>query len=231
MAEGGGLKHEGEGDLLARLGVERTPDGGLVIPKQALDFMDAERARRVAISRVPSTPRFVQRDVGGVAVRKGQGKFESLSFESLRQIREKSPLLQTIHAARHGQIRRMCKRWNGKKGDVGWEVVHRDHYQQRETPEAIQPYIRRFERILEEPATMYDVMTTADLLVPLEEDFLTFNRPVIEPLYSAFDPGVIVGFRPVDGALIWPTLEWVQLWIREHPTEWAPYQRHGLSPA
>lgn len=111
----------------------------------------------------------------------------------------------------------MCRRWSGKRTDVGWRVVHKDHVAvTADPPEELAPLIQRVEKLIERPSPRY-CKTTADLLVPLEEDLLTINRPVIERLFSAHDPNRVVGLRPVDGAVIWPTLLYTEKWQAEHP--------------
>lgn len=209
-------------DFLARMGAKaiRNGDGSVTIPKEAVADIMEGRIRRATMTRVPGTPRFVNRDGGGVGVRKGAGRMEALSFETLRQIRERSPITQPIHSARHHQYRRMARRFNGRRGDVGWRVVHKDYYEHdADPPESIRPFIRRFERVLESPAPAYEFNTLESVMVGLGEDLLTINRPVAEVLYSALEPGRrrVVGFRPVDGALIWNTLLFAEKWKRDNP--------------
>ncbi len=203
-------------ERLIGFGVEVGPDGGLTIPPVALRRLREDRVRRATLSQVPSTPQMLQRDGGGVGVGKGHGAFETLTLESLRRVRERSVILKPIHAARHHQIRRLSKRWSGRRTDVGWRVVHKDHVASTvNPPDWIKPYIRQVEALLEQPSDRY-ASTTADLLVPLEEDLLTINRPVVERLYSRWEPGRVVGLRPVDGAVVWPTLLFLEQWQSEH---------------
>lgn len=223
---------EGPLDTLARFGVQVQNDGGLTIPREALERIREDRMRRATISKVPSTPKFLFRDAGGVGVRKGISRYEVLSLESLRRIRERSPILQAVHSARQFQVRRMSQRWTGKKGDVGWRVVHRDFNDRTaEQPEYILPYIATFERMLEAPADRYECRTTGDLLAPLWEDLATVNRPTVEILRSAWSPSTIVGFRPVDGAIIWPTLIFLEKWLSDNPTWYSSTPRGGIDPS
>lgn len=217
-------------DALARMGIQRDDAGGVHLSASSLQTVRNERLRRASVSRVPSTPRFVYRDAGGVGVRKGSGRFFVYSHETLRAIRERAPIIQAIHAARAAQVRRMAVRWSGRRGEVGWRVVHKDHFEHNATaPEFIKPYIERFQSMLESPAVRYNCRTTGSLLGPLEEDLLTINRPVVEKLYSAYDKKRVVGFRWVDGAMIWPTNLWLQKWMAENPQWYAGHDPSSLS--
>lgn len=223
---------EGPLDQLARYGVKVQDDGTVNIPPTALERIREDRMRRASMTKVPSTPKFMFRDAGGVGVRKGHNRYEVLSLESLRRIRERSPILSSIHSARQFQVRRMSQRWSGKKGDVGWRVVHKDfHDRTAEQPEFIKPYVATFERMLSQPADRYEVRTTGDLLAPLWEDLATINRPTVEILRSAWAPNTIVGFRPVDGAIIWPTMFWLEKWLADNPTWHAQGPRGGVDPS
>lgn len=214
-----GLKRPGERmtDALARLGINVDGKRGIVIPPDALAKIRAERARDVTVTSVPSTQRMIQREAGGVGYRKGSGRLGALSLETLRLIRDQSPILNAIHAAREHQVRRLSRRFSGVPGDVGFRV---EHYRYRdpdfETQPEIEVYKRRFETVLFKPSPRY-CPTIGQAMVGLMEDLLTINRPAVEVLHSAIDPGRVVGFRPVDGALIWPTLEWVERWKVENP--------------
>lgn len=192
-------------------GLLKGVDGSLVIPPEMMEQIRADVYRTQTMSRVPSVPTFLQRTVGG-AIDRPSGPAGQLSFQKLRFFRDNVPLLSAIHLARATQVRRLSRKWSGRPEDVGWQVVHKDHHAQREVPDYIQLYIKRFEDILERPAPTYDIRTTADLMGLLEEDYLTINRPVVEPLFHERDRTRIVGFRPVDGAIIWPTLEYIAKW-------------------
>lgn len=204
--------------MLDRL-LRASPDGqGITIPAAMVTRLRAEQARRFTMSRVPSTPKNLQREASGEAVAKGAGlgRYGALSPQFLRQVREASPILQPIHSARHHQVRRMAVKWTGRKGQVGWRVVHKDHFMDRKIPEGMEPYIRAAEQVLERPSR-YNA-SLADALIPLWEGLATINRPAIEILPSVLDRNVIAGFRQVDGAIIWPTLKFAEHWIRKNPT-------------
>jgi hypothetical protein len=210
--------------------VKQLDNGDLVVSADTLRQIRDERLRRVSVSGIPSTPRHLTRDGGGVGVAKGGSRVYQITMEALRAIRERAPILQPIHAARAAQVGRMSSKWNGKRGDVGWRVVHKEHHEHdAQPPPEIEPFIARFEEMLERPAPHYDCKTTADLLVPSEEDLLTINRPIIETLHSALDPERLVGFRPVDGNIIWPTLVWLEKWKRDTPDWFQPYDKAALT--
>jgi len=207
-------------DQLIAMGVEFSEDGGIRLPKEVIQRVREERVRQAALSQVPGMPTFTQREGGGVGVNKGHSRHETLSVEALRRVRERSTILGPIHSARAHQVRRMSRRWSGKRTDVGWRVHHKDHAEATaDPPKGFKKYIQRVENMLERPSPRY-AKTTADLLVPLEEDLLCINRPVIEKLYSRFDDNRVIGLRPVDGAIIWPTMIFLEQWAAKNPA-WA----------
>lgn len=215
---------------LESIGIKRKSDGGVELSADAIRTIRLEREARATMSRVPSTPRWNPREASGVGVRKGAGQWGTISMEMLRRIRERAPILQAIHAARHQQIRRMAVKWSGRRGDVGWRVVHKDHNAHNaKPPKGFEVWIKQFERVLEKPAPSYGYTSTGALLGGLEEDLLTINRPVCEVLYSAIDKTRIVGLKPVDGAIIWPTQVWMDKWINEHPDWYGNWSPGGLS--
>lgn len=202
---------------MAEIGIQQRPDGGMDLSPEAVRQLAAEHARRLTTSWVPSTPRMFQRDANGVAVRKNASR-NMVSMETLRLVREKAPLMQAIHAARAAQVRRMSVRWSGRRGDVGWRVVHRDHHEiNARPPKGFDRYIRQFETVLEKPAPVHNFTSTSPFFTSWEEDLLTINRPCTEVLFSALDPSRIVGFKPVDGALIWPTQFLIERWVAKNP--------------
>lgn len=223
---------DGPINQLLRLGVTIDERGNVTVPKEAVQALRADRVRRATVTTVPNTPRMMWREVGGMAVQKGHSRWESITMEGLRRIRERSPLLNAIHSARQFQIRMMCRKWSGKKGTVGLRVVHKDHLElDAIPPEGFDRYINQFENVLARPAPSYDVHNTGDLFVPLWEDLATINRPAIEKLRSAVDPKRIVGFRPVDGGILWPTLKWTEQWLRDNPAWHGTRMVSGYSDA
>lgn len=197
---------------LIKAGVKTNDDGSVTVPAEIMKAVQREQYRRQTMSTVPSTRSNLQRNVGG-SVDRAQNSISALDPIRLRWFRESSPLLQAIHAARRTQVSRMSRRWTGRPGDVGWRVVHKDHTDPlKQAPKSIRPYIDRFTEMMERPAPAYGQTTAAALMTLLEEDLLTINHPVIEPLYHYEDTTRIVGMRAVDGGVIWPTLDWLQLW-------------------
>ena len=200
---------------IARRGLTYTPDGTLVLSGEAVQQMLGEAGRSVTMASVPSTPQNLMRSASGRAVERGHSVAQ-LSIDTLRRIRDNSPILNPIHAARRTQVQRMAQKWSGRPGEVGWFVYHKDFYDPTiDPPESIKPYIHAFEAMLERPCPVYGVNTTASLLVPLMEDYLTINRPAAEVMFLANAPSEMTGFRPVDGGIIWPTLVWLDLWRRD----------------
>jgi hypothetical protein len=217
---------------MERAGVTKMDNGDLRVPADVLKRLRNERLRKITVAGVPSTPRFLTRDGGGVGVAKGGHKVYQVTIESLRAIRERGPIFQSIHAARHYQVRRMARPWTGKRGDVGFRVTHKDHTNHNaKVPEGFQPFIDRFQGVLERPAPQYGIPTLGAALTGLEEDLLTINRPTAEILYSALDRERVVGFRPVDGGIIWPTLLWIEKWKADNPRWHGRYNADELSPS
>lgn len=216
-------------NALEAYGITRNDNGSLTVDAKTLARVRNEGARAMSVSHVPSTPRHLQRDGGGVGVTKGHGRWEVLSHDMLRALRERTTIIQAIHSARHHQVRRMSTKWSGKRGEIGWKIVHKDNvHEHRDPPENIKPFIKRMESIFEKPSEKYD-KTLASNSVQLEEDLLTINRPTVEVLHSVVDKRRINGFRAVDGALVWPTLLWIEKWMRDTP-EWnGPWDPHTLS--
>lgn len=208
----------------------RNADGSVTIPADVAQQVIASRSRLQTLSQVPSTPRFMNRAGGGVGVERGAVSSRALTNDQLRDLRERSPLLQVIHAARLHQVGRLSRKWSGRRGDIGWKVVHKDHHvADAKIPAGFDSYIQRFEALLERPAPGYHINSTKDLLTGLEEDLLTINRPAVEVLYSAVDSKRVVGFRPLDGALVWPTLLYEEYWRARHPGWGGRYDSNTLS--
>lgn len=162
----------------------------------------------------PKTSQYLQPTTGQAVGRTSTGRF-AFSTEFLRNIRWKSPLVQAIHATRDFQMGMMSAKWSGSPESVGWRVVHKDHHDNKDdVPDEIKPFIKLGEQLLERPDPR-DCPTMRSLLSQLWEDLATINRPVVEVLYSDFDSNIIVGFTPVDGALIWPTIDYLKHWCRQ----------------
>ncbi len=159
----------------------------------------------------PKTRRYLQPTVGNAVGRQASGRF-AFSTEFLRNIREKSPLLQGIHQARAFQLGRLSEKWDGNPESVGWRVVYKDHHDDdSDIPEEIKPYIAMATQMLECPSPT-ECPSMRQLLVQVWDDIATINRPALEVAFSAYDGSKIVGFFPVDGSLIWPTMEYLSHW-------------------
>ena len=187
-------------------------------------------ARQGPVSQVPSLP--ILQPVAGVggAVSRGHGLGPSgLTFETLRSVRERSPIFQAIHRARQAQMRAFGVESFGNKGEVGWRIIHRDFKNPRaEVPRSIKPYIERATRLFRRPAPRYNVHTVGDLLAGTWEDFATLNRPMVELLRHP--DGSIGGVRVPDAANIWETSTWLMRWARGE-TARALFSRYpGLTP-
>lgn len=184
---------------------------------QASDADTEKQRSTFAVSSFPSTPRFLQREAGGFAVRRGAHR-NALSMDALRIMRDRSLIFAPIHRARQHQIRRLCEPWNGDRTKVGVKVVHKDWNQQDSDPPAgFERYVKQFEEVLWRPSEQYGYLTLGDALAELEEDLLTLNRPAIEVMHSIIDPRRILEWRPVDGGLVWPTLHYVEHWWSQNP--------------
>ena len=182
---------------LSRLGIRDLGDRW-EIDKKAMAHMRAQQSRRLAMTRVPNAPRHLMRDVGGMAYAKGSGRWPHISLDMLRDLRERTPILQPIMRARGYQVRRLSVRWPGRRGTVGYRVVHKDHNEHDAIqPKYIKPYIQRFQGMMENPAPSYGCNTTGAMMTQLMEDFQTINRPVMEVIHSAVDPRRVVQFRAV----------------------------------
>lgn len=218
-------------DALSQMGVVQDDNGNLVVPKNVLKRVRNEDLRRVAISSVPSTPRYMLRDAGGVGVPKGGGMHPSpITMQTLRRLRERAAILNSIHSARTYQIRRMARPWPGKKGEVGYRVVHKDHYESNaEPPESIKPFIKRFASMLDRPSPSYKINTLGTFLTLCWEDLATINRPVVEVIHSLIEPDRVVQFRPVDGAIVWETLLWAEKWKNDNPNWNRGYEAAALT--
>lgn len=197
----------------ADLGI-KIEDGELRVPKDLYEQIEErarERARTVTLPSVPGTPPQVQRDMG-LAVNRGAHR-PAQSLQGLRETRYRGLIYRPIHSARHYQVRRMSKKWTGRKTDVGIYVAHKDHHDRNvEPPEGFDRYVKAFEKVLFRPLGGDNTTTLGDHLVRLWEDYATINRPVVEPRGSLVDPSSITQWDVVDGALIWPTLFYAEVW-------------------
>lgn len=217
-----GLLTKGDVDRMLERDVRVTHErGGRVsfsVPAEALKAIEAEKYRSQAVSAVPSTPMNMVRTNG--VVQQGVTLGNRPTVWQLRWMRNRVPLINAIHAARRVQLQRMSRRWSGKPGDVGWRVVHKDFTDPNHQPPASSlKFIQDFEALMERPSPRYKVRCTADLLVPLGEDALTLNHPVIEKIFHPSDDARVVGFRAVDAGCVMPTLDFLEHWRRTDTTD------------
>lgn len=199
------LRSLGENLIEAKL--RELEDGGLLITPEAYAELRRQSERGAAVSPVPKLPRTMARDMGG-AVPRGAGSGRALlTFDALRRLRETVAIINVVHAAVHAKLRRVCRRWDGQRHEVGWEVTHRDALRPDGiVPRGFERVIRQFEAFMEQPKLG---LPLSDFMIQLAEDLLTINRPVVAPLYWAADDHRVVGWEPVDGALILPLADWI----------------------
>jgi hypothetical protein len=164
------------------------------------------------LSDVPGRPVLSPVFQGMGAVGKGLGLGASgITFQLLRNIRERSIVLQAIHSARAAQMRAFSLRSYGTPGEIGWRVVHRDWRNPRaRVPDSIQRHIERASRKLMSPSRMHGNFTMGDVLAQLWDDLATINRPALEVLRAS--DGTWSGLRPIDGAKVWDSAAWLSLW-------------------
>lgn len=195
------------GEALREQGMRELQNGGLEISPEAYAELRRRSQRAGAISLVPKLPRTMARDMGG-AVPRGAGSGRALlTFDALRRLRETVSIISVVHAAIHAKLRRVCRRWDGQRHEVGWEVTHRDALRpDGVVPRGFQATIRQFETFMEEPKLG---LCLSDFMIQLAEDLLTINRPVVAPLYQVDNDRRVVGWEPVDGALILPVADWI----------------------
>lgn len=197
--------------------VRQMDNGDLVIDKATQEWMDLDAQRRAATTAVPDVPFwYVPGLPDGVADSRGGG-YRQVGWEALRRYREQNPALNMIHEAMQGTCRAHAELWGGRRDDVGFRVVHRDHYRPgQKAPPHFEPFIRQAEELLRRPDPSHGIYNLDDLIVPLVEDLLTINRPAIEIVTANEDANLILGIRPVDGAIIMERVNYVNSWLYEN---------------
>jgi hypothetical protein len=139
------------------------------------------------------------------------------------------PLFQLIHHVRGRQIRTAFQPHAQREGAIGFRVVHKDHHHEgKRVPDGFQRYIDMFTPITEHPAPGLGFPCMADVAQPLWEDLATLNQPALEIIYHNTLPGIITGFRPVDGALIFHVDEYLRAWTHYHPNWRKRYSQRDL---
>lgn len=137
---------------------------------------------------------------------------ETISFDSLRAISRYSLVNAVIHSRRRQQLRKLGRKYDGRKNKPGWAIVHKRHFDHTfdaTTVEGLADRIRRIERLFEQPHPEYDTHLGA-LLSKMTEDHLALDRVCLNTLRAAAartdtpNPYPVVQFAHVDGATIWP---------------------------
>lgn len=184
------------------------------IPKDRLFSLERSERDLVALqSIVPHTPRYIPPTVAGMGYQKGLtfgARFGGLSHNLLREVATRCLLLQAIHSARTHQVMKFAKRWSGRKGDVGYRIIHESEYDESVKTENIPNVKARCDRVaraFEVPHPIHEP-TFQGFCTKLTNDFLTINRPTIEIIPGM--PGELPQFGAVDGAIVFPTLHYLK---------------------
>jgi len=140
----------------------------------------------------------------------GRGKPSGqLAFNTLRAIGDASLINSAIHMRRTDGIRALARPWMGRRTDIGWRVVHKRHHHEgfdATKVDGIEERIRRVETFVDCPHPVF-APNTEDLIIPLLDDRLTIDRPVINLVYDNLGKEPVTMF-PVDGATVWPVDVW-----------------------
>lgn len=191
-------------------------DGNLTVGKSAREWFQLTSARSASVTAVPNYPRYHVPDLPSDVVSDMITGYARVGWAMLRKFREQNPLCKLIMASRHRTALQHAIIHDGRKTTVGFKTLHQDHYRAGvKPPSYIEPYIRMADELLRSPAPGDRAPTLGDLVVPLVEDLLVINRPVIEVLTSRDDPKQVAGIRPVDGALILERAQYVRFWLSE----------------
>ena len=197
-------------ELASRLAVESERR------KVSKDERSTPRSIPVALPRselIPSTLSGAQ--VGGgyqKGATAGGGSLynrTSISLRALRAIARKSALIQAIHSVRRHQIYRISHRVRDPKRDVGWRVLHKDHFNPSvKVDKAVEERIsRQIEETLLKPHPVHE-KSFANFLCKCLDDHLTINRVCIERFCNV--RGQPVQFMARDGEEILPTFALVR---------------------
>lgn len=164
------------------------------------------------LSSVPHTPRYLpfSYQYGFQKGRSLGSHWNGLSFDLLREVAKRCLLIKAIHSARFHQIEHIARPWNGKKGEVGFRVIHKDEYNPDVQVEKIPKIKERCAKVmaqLETPHPIYNP-TFSGFCTKLTADFLTINRPTVELIRN--ERGEVKQFAAVDGAIVVPTLQYLR---------------------
>src|SRR3989344_1610612 len=169
-------------------------------------------------SVVPHTPRYIPL-APEQGYRKGRtigSRWNGLSFALLREIENRSLLTKAIHSARRHQVLFFAKPWTGKKGETGFEIVHKDENNPEIDTKKIENLKERKAKILElfECPHPVNEPTFSGFCTKLVSDLLTINRPAVELIRD--DSGQVIHFGAIDGAIILPTLRFLHQFQRSN---------------
>lgn len=189
--------------------------------KQGVGFTDILRA--LSLGLLPNAPRLPQQAYTGATTMGGGyqkgyagygGMKGTMSFATLRQVAERSPMLSAIISRKLFQSVRYSRPvQRSKKGDIGFKIVHkRDSEENFSVPKEFDVMCRELEKSFMKPWLMYwnDGIVNKDVepnlsgfVSKIMEDLLVINRPVVE---LGLDPHRIPrAFGAIDGANIVPT--------------------------
>lgn len=178
--------------------------------------------RYLALGMAPNAPRLPQQTIaygsmfGGYpkGFTNATGTKGSLSFYTLRQISQRSPLIAAIVSKRLHQVTRyaaVCRKAN--RGEVGFRIKHeREGEKDFKVDEGFKALCKEVEQMILKPWRVFWEDNTilkevepsmASFLSRITDDLLICNRPVVE---LALDPlGIPRGFGAIDGANVIPT--------------------------
>jgi hypothetical protein len=183
---------------------------------------DSRPQRIMMMTSLPMTPRFIPRSVGGAVTKEsmGRGGFRGFSFDMLRLLAYQSPLLEAVISARLHGVKHFAKRYSGGKDAVGFRIVHEEQHNPEVDVKKLYPdaaeRCKSWQRKFNRPHPIY-CPSFSDFCLKLTSDILEINRPAVEVLYDIEAEEMVMQFQPVDGALILPTLNYLEQFREEHP--------------
>lgn len=144
-----------------------------------------------------------------------RGKTWGLSFDTLRNIGDSALINSAIHARRIDGLRALARRWSGRRHQIGWAVVHKDHNDPRVDTSKIADLdkrIARAEQILLNPHPRF-APHLENIITGLADDRLCIDRPCLNVIWNETrtEPIQMVA---VDGATIWPVDIWTDRYVR-----------------
>ncbi|MBI4869247.1 MAG: hypothetical protein HY816_20085 [Candidatus Wallbacteria bacterium] len=149
----------------------------------------------------------------GQVSRAGAGYgYSSLSLRSLRTIARTSPLLAAIHSVRVNQMLRMTRRIMDPKRDIGWDILHKDHFNPRVTvdPKEEDRVAAGIRPLFECPHPVHEP-SFSGATSKIINDHMSMNRPVIQLLRNF--RGELLQWCVRDGEEILPTFALARKYI------------------